>query len=130
MAPEIGACRVCCENFNSDSRLPSILPCGHTFCTLCLQRLIVLCSGGAVCCPTCRTSAPKMRTAEDFTLNFQYLKMLDEISGVGAILTEGDMDSDDGIDWEKQIRCKYFPMCSKKGLPILSPRHDVCCLYQ
>lgn len=49
-------CSICLEDF----RLPRLLPCGHTFCTRCLQQLVgELQSTNPVfkqqfCCPLCR----------------------------------------------------------------------------
>lgn len=47
-------CSLCCEAFSEDSvaRVPRLLPCGHTFCHECLDRLMVR---GAIQCPNrCR----------------------------------------------------------------------------
>src|SRR6218665_609565 len=50
-------CSICLEVF----RDPRLLPCGHTFCTLCLQRLVDHCQPPyswpirGFACPLCRT---------------------------------------------------------------------------
>ena len=33
-------CELCFNQWNSDSRVPKILPCGHSFCIKCLYSLI------------------------------------------------------------------------------------------
>jgi len=47
-------CVVCREEYNSDHRIPVMLPhCGHTFCRPCITHLINT-TQGAMFCPTCR----------------------------------------------------------------------------
>jgi hypothetical protein len=42
-------CEICMENFSTDIRKPnSLVPCGHTFCVICLEHM------GVKKCPTCR----------------------------------------------------------------------------
>ncbi len=33
-------CSICLEKYNSKEKIPRILKCGHTFCTICLKELI------------------------------------------------------------------------------------------
>lgn len=44
-------CPVCLTTFDDTIRRPRTLPCGHTFCTLCINGLK---TQGQVTCPTCR----------------------------------------------------------------------------
>ena len=44
-------CEVCYNNYNETTRRPKSLPCGHTFCCLCLTTDFV---NGRRKCPTCR----------------------------------------------------------------------------
>lgn len=46
-------CPVCLEAFDDTEQRPHTLPCGHTLCTLCVNRLIYQ---GQVTCPECRVS--------------------------------------------------------------------------
>ncbi len=42
-------CEICMESFNTTNRRPnSLVPCGHTFCIICLEHI------GNSKCPTCR----------------------------------------------------------------------------
>ncbi|XP_026278602.2 uncharacterized protein LOC113206649 [Frankliniella occidentalis] len=41
-------CSICMESFNQAGHLPKVMPCGHTVCLGCLQRL------GDKKCPSCR----------------------------------------------------------------------------
>lgn len=45
-------CDVCKEPFNGDEKKPKMLPCGHTFCDLCLKTLAGRFRG--MTCPSCR----------------------------------------------------------------------------
>lgn len=53
---ELIQCSICTEEYNdSPQRLPRLLPCGHTFCTVCLTCLISLKQPGTIVCPFCMT---------------------------------------------------------------------------
>lgn len=47
-------CLVCFSEFDSGSHLPSILPCGHSFCCSCLRHPS-LSPSGLLRCPLCRS---------------------------------------------------------------------------
>ena len=46
-------CPTCLEAYDSGTRFPRILPCGHTYCTACLDHMVV---EGAIVCPSDRRS--------------------------------------------------------------------------
>ena len=50
MIKELATCAVCGECFGPDKKCPRILPCGHSFCHLCLENVI----HQDRLCPTCR----------------------------------------------------------------------------
>ena len=39
---EIPACKVCYNHFDNDAHTPLLLPCGHTFCKICCEKLVSL----------------------------------------------------------------------------------------
>ncbi|XP_078599312.1 tripartite motif-containing protein 2-like [Branchiostoma floridae x Branchiostoma japonicum] len=47
---EFLVCQVCLEDFKQ----PKMLPCLHTFCQLCLEKLLAAELDGKLACPTCR----------------------------------------------------------------------------
>ena len=48
-------CSVCLDTLTD----PKLLPCFHSFCKKCLERLVVQdCDGHTLCCPTCRRTTP------------------------------------------------------------------------
>eukprot|EP00058_Branchiostoma_floridae_P022501 XP_002607991.1 hypothetical protein BRAFLDRAFT_213581 [Branchiostoma floridae] len=51
---EFLVCQVCLEDF----RQPKVLPCLHTFCQPCLDRLLATEPAGKLDCPTCRQDVP------------------------------------------------------------------------
>ncbi|XP_035675218.1 tripartite motif-containing protein 2-like [Branchiostoma floridae] len=51
---EFLVCQVCLEDF----RQPKVLPCLHTFCKPCLDRLLATEPVGKLDCPTCRQDVP------------------------------------------------------------------------
>ncbi|XP_064100973.1 uncharacterized protein LOC135211614 isoform X2 [Macrobrachium nipponense] len=70
-------CKVCLENFDSVSRRPRSLPCGHTFCTSCISDLI---KNRKISCPHCRrrhtlkqaTELPISYIVEEFMAREKY----------------------------------------------------------
>eukprot|EP00058_Branchiostoma_floridae_P021786 XP_002607276.1 hypothetical protein BRAFLDRAFT_88224 [Branchiostoma floridae] len=51
---EFLVCQICLEDF----RQPKVLPCLHTFCQPCLERLLATKPVGKLSCPTCRQDVP------------------------------------------------------------------------
>ncbi|XP_066266710.1 tripartite motif-containing protein 2-like [Branchiostoma lanceolatum] len=51
---EFLVCQVCLEDFKQ----PKMLPCLHTFCHPCLERLLATEPAGKLDCPTCRQDVP------------------------------------------------------------------------
>ncbi|XP_078611368.1 E3 ubiquitin-protein ligase TRIM56-like [Branchiostoma floridae x Branchiostoma japonicum] len=51
---EFLVCQICLEDF----RQPKVLPCLHTFCQPCLERLLATEPVGKLSCPTCRQDVP------------------------------------------------------------------------
>ncbi|XP_066297014.1 tripartite motif-containing protein 2-like [Branchiostoma lanceolatum] len=51
---EFLVCQVCLEDFKQ----PKMLPCLHTFCQLCLEKLLAAEPEGKLACPTCRQDVP------------------------------------------------------------------------
>ncbi|XP_078684190.1 E3 ubiquitin-protein ligase TRIM56-like [Branchiostoma floridae x Branchiostoma belcheri] len=54
IADEFLVCQVCLEDF----RQPKMLPCLHTFCQPCLEKLLAAEPVGKLDCPTCRQDVP------------------------------------------------------------------------
>ncbi|XP_066292124.1 tripartite motif-containing protein 2-like [Branchiostoma lanceolatum] len=51
---EFLVCQICLEDFKH----PKMLPCLHTFCQPCLERLLATEAVGKLSCPTCRQDVP------------------------------------------------------------------------
>lgn len=67
-------CKVCLEDYDAERR-PRNLPCGHTFCSLCLDGLISL---GSLSCPTCRRKHYGM-DATFFQINYALEELLSQM---------------------------------------------------
>jgi hypothetical protein len=51
---ELLLCSICYEEYNdSPQHLPRLLPCGHTFCTVCLTTLVGKKTADTIECPNC-----------------------------------------------------------------------------
>jgi hypothetical protein len=48
---QLARCCICFENYSLRTRAPICGPCGHTFCTVCIRKLIY---GNLFCCCCCR----------------------------------------------------------------------------
>lgn len=72
-------CKVCFESFNEGDRRPRNLPCGHTFCTGCINNVLKF---GNVNCPTCRMDHPATQPTQ-FPVNFGMEELIANINAVG-----------------------------------------------
>ena len=72
-------CPVCIERYSLRERVPKVLPCGHTFCNICLKHLIQdTARGNSLRCPKCK--APHHladRNVNSFSNNHDLCGMLD-----------------------------------------------------
>lgn len=95
-------CDMCCEVFND----PRILPCGHTFCCHCLQRLVNSNKGcdqdGAdtMSCPVCRqTTALGSRGLQKFPRNFAVESMISALPSMNECSLYGDGDEHGKVEF-------------------------------
>ena len=70
-------CQICFEHFDSTNFVPKVLiKCGHSFCKICLERLLF--QRSALNCPVCREST-KVNKKENLPTNYSLLETLDNI---------------------------------------------------
>uniref|UniRef100_A0AC34FYG7 RING-type domain-containing protein n=1 Tax=Panagrolaimus sp. ES5 TaxID=591445 RepID=A0AC34FYG7_9BILA len=48
---QLARCCICFDNYSLNARAPICVPCGHSFCAVCIRKLIW---GNLVCCCICR----------------------------------------------------------------------------
>ncbi|XP_078684176.1 uncharacterized protein LOC144917747 [Branchiostoma floridae x Branchiostoma belcheri] len=74
IADEFLVCQVCLEDF----RQPKMLPCLHTFCQPCLEKVLAAEPIGKLDCPTCRQDVPLPRNGvQGLKSNFLVGKLRD-----------------------------------------------------
>lgn len=92
-------CPICCDLYNSTARLPKCLPCNHTVCLQCLEKmtefrlwLITRQITKQVTCPFCRaehelTTKPSLLPNKQATLDLLQLKYREKVNYAGEKLT-------------------------------------------
>ena len=60
-------CEICLKSWNIDDRIPKILPCGHTFCLICIKEILdkSLKEKCVFKCPTCTVEIESILTYKD-----------------------------------------------------------------
>ena len=77
-------CDLCFNQWNSDYRIPKILPCGHTFCLKCLYRKVEKYKKDEEIfkCPNCERKIEEIKSKKDIynlPKNTQLLSLLDKV---------------------------------------------------
>nr|XP_053649024.1 E3 ubiquitin-protein ligase TRIM13-like [Cherax quadricarinatus] len=104
MASSKPECKVCFNNYDEDLRRPRSLPCGHTFCSQCIEDTI---KNVKLICPSCRAEH-SATTATRFPVNFgmeDVIKNLKDIqvTPVGAVPAKPGQNRTRGIS--KKLWC-------------------------
>ena len=97
-------CPVCFEPYDDKLHTPRLLPCGHSFCTICLE--LMLNSGGFIICPLDKGNVRVPNGVSSLAKNFTLLAIISD-SQVG--------DSQGGIN---KVETGETEACSDK-CPIL-----------
>ena len=78
-------CELCFNQWNSENRIPKILPCGHSYCIQCLTNLLDSYKKNPLLvfkCPNCARELPSIKTKKDIMnlqKNTRLLSLLDKI---------------------------------------------------
>ena len=78
-------CELCFNQWNTETRIPKILPCGHSYCVQCLYNLIESYKKNPLLifkCPNCDKELPSLKTKKDIMnlkKNVRLLSLLDKI---------------------------------------------------
>ncbi|KAK3920353.1 E3 ubiquitin-protein ligase TRIM32 [Frankliniella fusca] len=95
-------CTICIEDYNEEERVPKSLPCGHTVCLQCLQRMQHLPRTEGQQCPKCRR--PFTGRADDLPNNFEVLRLMQQ----------GDGRCGRPRDWCWDCRAAPAPRCREE----------------
>ena len=105
-AEDVTSCPICMETF----KYPQILPCHHSFCKACLDRLR---SADVIECPTCRATCTSVDAKCDFkTINFlaalrqRETELRQELTAQEKTSGEDDVSSNDGDVITFQMTCE------------------------
>ena len=69
-------CSICFNEFDLKERLPKALPCGHTFCVICMQDYVVTHNSNRKC-PLCKQGIA-CSNAKDIPNNFSLMVLLEQ----------------------------------------------------
>lgn len=87
-------CQVCTEQFSHEKgHIPRIIPCGHTFCESCLEKLrvaqpltavrvrgkLTYKSSFQICCPKCKNQSALNTSSYTLPKNFSYLDLIEDV---------------------------------------------------
>lgn len=70
-------CDICYEPYNTSTHNPLALPCMHTFCTSCVERVFKASSTPK--CPTCKEQVPSGTTAATLRPNYALLQAMEHM---------------------------------------------------
>lgn len=69
-------CQICFETFDSKNFIPKLLTnCGHSFCNICIQRLIN--NKKYIICPICREQT-KLNSYKEVPTNYSIIEIIDK----------------------------------------------------
>ncbi|CAL4097081.1 unnamed protein product, partial [Meganyctiphanes norvegica] len=108
-------CSICSLNFNNSSRRPRNLPCGHCFCSPCLDRII---SKGSKTCPTCRQNH-NAKDAASLGINFILEDLAQKLilSSCAPVVTTEVDDATAGV-CPKHIHNQLYFTCTTHNVKI------------
>lgn len=76
-------CPVCLQSYALPSRVPQVLNCGHTFCSICLEQVAL---GARLRCPTCREETTTGEVRLNFALRDALLAKEQEVAPPAAVI--------------------------------------------
>ncbi|KAK8719593.1 hypothetical protein OTU49_013928, partial [Cherax quadricarinatus] len=96
-------CKVCFNNYDEELRRPRTLPCGHTFCSQCIEDTI---KNSQLTCPSCRaehsaTDATQFPIIYAMEAVIKKLRSI-QVTSVGTVSTKCGQDRTRGIS--KKLR--------------------------
>lgn len=111
----IPECSICNEEYDDEVHRPRALPCGHGFCTKCMDANIAT---GSTLCPICRTNH-RAKSAKNLPVNFPLEELLHhEASTSGSQTHEASTLGSQTHGSETEQKYDSISFCPKhKGVP-------------
>ncbi|XP_033107204.1 uncharacterized protein LOC117109070 [Anneissia japonica] len=73
---DVCVCNICANEYDEGDYVPKVLPCSHTICLLCVNKLIV---GGSLSCPECRQKHPVPKAPSTLPTNRIVYEMMEAV---------------------------------------------------
>lgn len=117
-------CGVCLKSWNFEDCVPKSLPCGHSFCSLCLEGIFARQKTG-IQCPNCLTEYEmSLAQVQGIPKNFAILSLLHDKSLKGSFINNIKGRGSKNGRWygEEHIEkvIAMHPTCDKHKLPLHS----------
>jgi hypothetical protein len=98
------SCQICFNTYTYDEEMiPRILPCGHTFCSSCILRLVTMTSKRPFKCPNCRTDHRRFRNIESYPKNYSLFEEMTRNEN------EPPQPSEDSLQSQFHVMCSHHP---------------------
>ncbi|KAK8753933.1 hypothetical protein OTU49_002980 [Cherax quadricarinatus] len=91
-------CKVCIVNYDKTKHRPRTLPCGHTFCSLCLTGMI---KKDNLTCPTCRVQH-KASSATQFPISYDMEAIIRKLKVLQLTVTPSQPNERRSLIQEKE----------------------------
>lgn len=113
-------CTICFGTYDEILLRPRSLPCGHAFCSQCIERAI---KNGQVACPSCRAEHIAT-TATQFPINYGMEAFVRKLASVGTVSAKRSQDPPIGIG--KKLRSLVQEQKSNISSLITSCEDTLC----
>lgn len=112
------SCPICLEHYSLvESFVPRVFPCGHTFCTSCLQKLLDFPGKKPLQCPICRNEQRKFRKVESYPKNYG---LLDELGSRARRILTPHYPERAGTPPDDETYCSSFSPLTL-DIPVVCP---------
>ena len=113
MAAKGPECSICFEHYNDENKCPRLLSCGHSFCQICLERLL---HGNTIDCPKCRNPVAVLSGVHDLSKNFALLDIVNETAPKQHARNTGHTGTHECEACDEQHPATFFCLDCKENM--------------